>query len=156
MIADELYDSSRFEKKFGSICHFPTARIHAMKFKRQLLCGLFILILTGSSCVSGPNVNRDSTPTASPCATAFTLPAGQTTFATLSPNQPTFSPEMQATAEARLRQANPGNPPNPAVGPSASQLPPCPTQTPLPTPRPQTPTGGMAQDMRAPAPASLP
>ena len=110
-----------------------------MKFKLELICGFIILLLGVSSCANNPEVTSPS-----PCATAVTLSIGQTTLATLSPDQPTFSPEMQATAEARLRQANPGISPYPGIGQAALPATPCPTNTPLSTPRPQTPTGGVA------------
>lgn len=130
--------------------HIPTSRTRQMKPALLLLSSSIIWIFVLSSCASGPNINDLSPTTATPCATSVTILSGQTTSATLMPNQPTFSPEMQATAEARLRQANPGNPPYPGASQAVSQLPPCPTSTPAATPRPQTPQGGFAQGTLAP------
>ncbi len=121
-----------------------------MKSNLLLVLSSTILMLALTFCGTSTNVTDVATPTATICATSVTILSGQTTSATLMPNQPTFSPEMQATAEARLRQANPGNPPYPGTGQVASQLPLCPTNTPLATPRPQTPQGGFAQGTLAP------
>jgi len=121
-----------------------------MKSLWLLMSSSFILIFVISACAGSPNVNDLSTATATPCVNNATILSGQTLSATLMPNQPTFSPEMQATAEARLRQANPGNPPYPSNGQNLSQVPPCPTNTPLATARPQTPQGGFAQGTLAP------
>lgn len=118
-------------------------------FIRVTACMVFVVVVT--ACGNSTNVNGVSTSTPTPCATNQTTLSGQSTFATPMSSQPTFSPEMQATAEARLRQANPGNPPYPGTGQVASQLPLCPTNTPLATLRPQTPQGGFTQGTLAPS-----
>lgn len=117
--------------------------------KRKIVIALGCIMLTmAAACASNTGANLASTPT--PCASSDTVLSGQTTSATTMPNQPTFSPEFQATAEARLMHANPGNPPYPSTGQVTSQLPPCPTNTPLPTSHPKTSQGGMAQSLIAP------
>lgn len=131
-----------------SACSFfiPSGKKHDMKFKSLLVIG-FVMLSIASGC--GITTNERPVSTATPCAPGQTSVSGQSVPVTPMPNQPTFSPEMLATAEARLKQANPGGPTTSSQ--VISPLPPCPTNTPLPTLQPQTPQGGSVQATPAPS-----
>lgn len=133
---------------------FKCARIGVIKSGFLLVVAFIALAVAVTACGNSTNVNGVSTSTPTPCVTNQTTVSGQSTFATPMSNQPTFSPEMQATAEARLRQANPGNPTYPAPGQALTQLPPCPTNTPsaATTVPPQNPGGGIVRATLAPSP----
>jgi hypothetical protein len=124
---------------------------HPMKTKIILDTALIVFLFAISACGTSIGVNGISTSTPTPCITTQTNLSGQSTFATPMSSQPTFSPEMQATAEARLKQANPGNSPYPGPGQPVSPLPPCPTNTPSATAQPQVPQGGFAQGTLSPS-----
>lgn len=126
------------------------ARLDVMKPWCILVIECMVLVVAVIACGNSTNVNSVATPTPTPCVMSQTTISGQSAFATPMSSQPTFSPEMQATAEARLRQANPGTSATPGPAQPVAPLPPCPTNTPTATVQPPASGGGLVQGTLAP------
>ena len=110
-----------------------------MQIKHKLVnvTTLLVLVLLVAACAASNNNSGAVTLTPNACVTATpglaaeaeTVTAasgntGQSQGATGYPSQPTFSPAEQATMQARLGQANPGNP---TASADTALLPVCPT-----------------------------